>query len=198
MLASVVTYELERPKWAYAVGTIGGAMFGLGAAVMLLQLTSKQPSATTAPLWLLGGGGAALGVGWLGTFKQGHAGFGAIGGSFLVPIALAYIYSHRDEWGSLQAHGTMLLLAFSAFAAGHMFVRCVLWARWLAAAATLVLVFQLVANAAKWHFDRASMKGLVIVSFAALASLGVALAVAIPKLYSQPRRDHEIPHEPHL
>jgi hypothetical protein len=193
-----VSYEIERSKWPYAVGMIGGAVFGLGALVMLFQITAKEPSSSTAGLWLLGIGGAALGVGWVGSFKQGHAGFAAIGGSFLVPIVLAYVYKHRDDWGSLHAHGTMLLLAFTGFAAGHVFVRCLLWARWLAAAAALVFAFQLVAEAAKWHLDRSSMKGLVVVSFGVLAALGVALAIAVPKLYVQPRVDHEIPHEPHL
>jgi hypothetical protein len=193
-----VTYELERPKWAYAIGTIGGVLFGLGALLMVFQLTSKQPSASMVPLWLLGGGALLLGVCWVGTFKQGHAGFGAIGGSLLVPIVFAYIYSHRTDYGTLRAHATMLLLAFSGFAAGHVFVRCVLWARWLAVAATVVFVFQLIAHAAKWHLDRSSMKALVVVSFAALTSLGGALAIAIPKLYTQPRSEHEAAHEPHL
>ncbi|HEY5920043.1 MAG TPA: hypothetical protein VIV11_00170 [Kofleriaceae bacterium] len=190
--------ELERPKWAYAIGTIGGALFALGALLMVLQLTASEPSASRVPIWLFGLGGAALGVCWVGTFKQGHAGFGAIGGSFLVPIAFAYIHSHREDWGALKAHGTLLLLAFAAFAAGHCFVRCLLWARWLAATAALVFLFQLVAITAKWQLERSSMKGLVVLSFAALSALGVALAIAIPKLYSQPVAEHEPPHEDHI
>ena len=190
--------ELERPKWAYAVGTIGAVLFGLGALVLLFLLTAKQPSASKLPLWMLGAGAAALGVCWVGTFKQGHAGFGAVGGSFLVPIAMIYIYTHRDRWESLQAHGTLLLLAFACFAAGHCFVRCLLWARWIAGTATAVFAFQLVAIGAKWRLAAASSKALVVFSFGALAALGVALAIAIPKLYSQPIVGHQQPHEGHL
>ena len=188
---------VERPKWAYAVATLGAAMFALGALVMLVMITSK-PRDTIAPLVLMGGGGLALGVAWVGMFKVGHAGFGAIGGSLLVPIALVYVYKHRGDWGAMQAHGTLLLLAFTAFAAGHCFVRCVMWARWIAGTAAAVLVFQLVVIGAKWHLGREVMKNLVILSFASLTALGVALALAIPKLYTQPLPEHTLPHEPHL
>jgi len=187
--------DLERSKWAYAVGTIGGALFALGAVLMLLQLTGHR-ALGTVPLWLLGAGGAALGVGWTGMFRYGHAGFAPIGGSFLVPLAIAYIYKHRADSAALNAHGTMLLLAFAGFTVGHCFVRCLLWARWLAGTAALVFVFQVVVIAAKW---RIPMKSLIVPSFAALASLGVALVISIPKLYGQvPREKHVVPHEPHL
>ena len=164
---------------------------------MLVQVSAKQGNAV--PLVLLAAGAAALGVCWVGTFKQAHAGFGAVGGSFLVPIAIIYVYTHRNEWDSMQAHGTLLLLAFACFAAGHCFVRCLLWARWIAGAATVVFVFQLVAVGAKWHLGASNQKTLLLLQLGSLAGLGVALALAITKLYVQrPLVEHQAPHEPHL
>src|SRR5438094_7636719 len=130
----------DRPIWPYALGAIGGVVFAIGALAMTYAALASSPStnASEAAIGGIGIGGALLGVGWLGVFKQKQCGFGVIASSFVVPLAFLYVYLHRDDWDELRAFGMLVVLALALFAMAHLFVKNG-WVRWLAGLASFGL-----------------------------------------------------------
>jgi hypothetical protein len=111
--------------------------------------------------------------------KRGQGGFGAVLGSFVVPLALIYARTHTSE--SLEDEKvTTLVILFSLmfFAVGHAAARAAPVARILAGVTSLVLGIQAIAIAADHHFSRDTDRLLSAGWIGGLTATGFAIAVA--------------------
>lgn len=169
--------EQDRPLWPYALGAFGGAVFAVGAFLLYVLLQSHGSGGSGQyALTTLAIGGAILGVGWIGVLKYEQGGFGAVSGCFAVTLALIYVYLHRNDWNMFAASGTMVLLAFTWFALGHLFARGVRMTKFAAGSALIGILGEVYGTVSKVRFDRSTDQALALVMCIGLAATGVACA----------------------
>jgi hypothetical protein len=181
----------SRPKWPYAIGLLGGLAFGLAAWLLGVLALEESRSVGLGKLavWGMAAGGAALGVAWIGIFQQKQCGFGVIGGSLAVPVAIVYLYANRNNWGLLGAHGMILMVALAGCALGYVFLRGMRLTRAAAALALLGFIIEIVAHQKKLRLSDGNRSLVTILSFGSLGLMGITTALEMLRLQTAPTED---------
>jgi hypothetical protein len=181
-----MTDELERPAWPYTLGTIGGAVFALGALLVLLLLAkggTVSEGMAMATFVILAAGGALLGIGWAGMFKYGQGGFGTVAGSFVVAAVIVWLLGNRHD-SDVLFFGRLFVGSLALFALGHVFVKNTA-VRITSSIALLALAIEFAAENRHWHLSLDTHKLLAYTALLFLALTGVVVAITMPALRRQ-------------
>jgi hypothetical protein len=164
---------------------VGGLAVAIGAFALLYAVLAEEPSRTALIIAAggLGIGSLILAIGWMGAFKLGHGGVGAVGGSLFVPLAFVYAATHRED---IHINAMLLSLAFAAFTFGHALGKTPKATRVIAAIASGALTIQILALVANSHLPKNVDIFLGIMTLGGIAMVGITLAFLAPDLRSQP------------
>lgn len=187
-----MVHDDAKASGAATAGMVGGIAFAAGAAFSLYaDLAARSHLSVHAALLLVAFGGCLLGIAWVGMFRRGLGGAGAISGSFAVPLAVAFSYVPIDEPFDDIARLKVLLIAGSLtwFALGHTVARGLRVARVAAVAAAAAFAFELIAMQQHWTLSRSAQQLVALVAFGGLLVLASALAVIMPRLGAPPIED---------
>ena len=178
-----MTDELGRPAWPYTLGMIGGAVFAVGALLILFLLAKGGETGEAlaiATFVILAVGGTLLGIGWAGMFKYGQGGFGTVAGSFVVAAVIAWLLGNRNNTDVLF-FGRLFVGSLALFALGHVFVRNTA-VRITSSIALLALAIEFAAENRHWHLSLDTHKLLAYAALLFLALTGVVVAIGMPAL----------------
>jgi hypothetical protein len=172
---------LLRPAWPYLLGGFGGGAIAFGALALLCGVLGNTDGPVALGGLLMCGGVVALAIAWTGSVVHGHRVIGGMLGTFALGLALLVAFAAPTGDRSMIAAFSGLAL----FALGHMFVDPK-GVRIIALPATATFALGVVVCAAHIHISAGSADALLAASLLALATLGVAVTIALPMLRARP------------
>lgn len=173
-------FWVNRPIWPFVLGAAGAVIFALGDVIMAVSHGREAP--VHAPvIGLTVGGAAILAVGWLGAAKQGLRTIPPFFGCLALMGGL-WLAATPTPDSELRAVGLAIAYSFVVFAASHMFVTGLVYARILAAIALLPTALLAIAGSFSLKMSGVAIEGLLITTFVMFGMLGVAIALELPAL----------------